>query len=129
MALSMMREHIQLIRQAKFDPMTYEGHGYLTEVRNIVKTQQDVIDLCRCGPDQIKVLGLDLSQIRVVGISALLPEIDDPASTTTGPGRKDDDDDMSSSFEDTTPTFGSRTYYNLAVKQKAVYQPTFKHRR
>ncbi|KAI7817656.1 hypothetical protein BC939DRAFT_480964 [Gamsiella multidivaricata] len=129
MALSMMREHIQLIRQAKFDPMTYEGHGYVR--RGPIWTDGFRLHLStfKCGPDQIKVLGLDLSQIRVVGISALLPEIDDPASTTTGPGRKDDDDDMSSSFEDTTPTFGSRTYYNLAVKQKAVYQPTFKHRR
>ncbi|KAI7817140.1 hypothetical protein BC939DRAFT_16560 [Gamsiella multidivaricata] len=36
---------------------------------------------------------------------------------------------MSSSSEDTTPTPVPVTYYNLAVKQKTVYQPTLMHRR
>ncbi|KAI7818414.1 hypothetical protein BC939DRAFT_506596 [Gamsiella multidivaricata] len=51
---------------------------YLTEVRNIVKTQQDVIDLWGCAPDQTKILGLDLGQAFVVGVSELLPKIGDP---------------------------------------------------
>ncbi|KAG0366459.1 hypothetical protein BC939DRAFT_505877 [Gamsiella multidivaricata] len=175
MDLSMMQEHDQSIRQANFDPMTYEGRGYvhrgsirtnsfrlhlsafklkelhsvryrrllqnvlplriistaeeveyyLTEVRNIVKTQQDVTNLWGCAPDRIKVLGLDLGQACVVGTSALLSKNDDSGSTTTGPGRKDDDVDMSVSSEVTTPIPTPPTYYNLAVKQKAV----FEHRR
>ncbi|KAG0369474.1 hypothetical protein BGZ54_009832 [Gamsiella multidivaricata] len=64
-----------------------------------------------------------------IGTGALLPKNDGPASTTTGPGRKDDDVGMSSSSEDTTPTPVPVTYYNLAVKQKTVYQPTLMHRR
>ena len=45
---------------------------YLTEVRNVVKTKQDVAELWACPPDQIKILGLDLGQACVLGASALL---------------------------------------------------------
>ncbi|KAF8916557.1 hypothetical protein BGZ58_005260, partial [Dissophora ornata] len=160
MDLSEMREHIQNIRRADFDPMTPLMHKkcryvlrgsirtdgfrlqllafklkelqsvryrrlpqnvlpllststvggvdyHLSEVRNIVKTPQDVANLWGCAPDQIKILGLDLGQACVLGASALLPERNDPKSVTKEPV----------------------TFYNLAVKQKAVYQPTFKHRR
>ncbi|KAI7825628.1 hypothetical protein BC939DRAFT_121676 [Gamsiella multidivaricata] len=47
---------------------------YLTEVRNVVKTKQDVAVLWDCEPEKIKILGLDLGQAFVVGASALLPE-------------------------------------------------------
>ena len=46
----------------------------MTEIRNIIKTQQDVTNLWECGPEQIKILGLDLGQACVVGASALLPK-------------------------------------------------------
>lgn len=75
---------------------------YLTEIRNIVKSKQDVYDLWGCEPEKIKILGLDPGQAFVVGASAILP-------------RKK---------PSTMPRF-----FNLAVNQKAVYQPTFKHRR
>jgi len=158
MSLSEMQEHIQVIRDDDFDFDSYEKRGYvpfgsirtdgfllqllafkmnelnavkyrrlskeklgrlkpritstvggtdyfLTEVRNVVKTKQDVVDLWKCEPQDIKILGVDLGQACVVGASALLPtsQSSDPAAE---------------------PKF-----YNLAVKQKAVYQPTFKHRR
>ncbi|KAF9571209.1 hypothetical protein EC968_000857 [Mortierella alpina] len=61
---------------------TVEGVDYyLNEVRNIMKTPQDVVTLWGCPPDEIKFW-----KTRVV-------------------------------------------FHNLAVKQKAVYQPVFKHRR
>ncbi|KAI7819289.1 hypothetical protein BC939DRAFT_505807 [Gamsiella multidivaricata] len=47
---------------------------YLTEVRNVFKTRQDVTALWGCRPEEIKMLGLDLGQACVVGASALLPE-------------------------------------------------------
>ncbi|KAF9189662.1 hypothetical protein BGZ51_009391 [Haplosporangium sp. Z 767] len=71
---------------------------YLTEVRNIVKTSLDVANLWGCAAGQIKILGLDLGQARVVGASALLLKRHDPNRKKPEP-------------------------------QKAVYQPTFKHRR
>ncbi|KAI8357054.1 hypothetical protein B0O80DRAFT_99820 [Mortierella sp. GBAus27b] len=78
---------------------------FLTEVRNVVKTKQDVVDLWGCGPQDIKILGVDLGQACVVGASALLPT-------------------SQSSDSSAKPKF-----CNLSVKQKAVYQPTFKFRR
>ncbi|KAG9322616.1 hypothetical protein KVV02_002319 [Mortierella alpina] len=81
---------------------------YLTEVRNIVRTPQDVATLWGCAPDEIKILGIDLGQACVVGASALLPE---PL-----PSNK-------------TPKRTRVIFQNLAIKQKAVYQPGLKHRR
>ncbi|GJJ78542.1 hypothetical protein EMPS_10901 [Entomortierella parvispora] len=46
---------------------------YLTEVRNVIKSEEDVQRLWGCHPSQIKVLGIDLGQAFVVGASALLP--------------------------------------------------------
>ncbi|KAG0226138.1 hypothetical protein BGW41_004258, partial [Actinomortierella wolfii] len=69
--------------------------SYLTEVRNVVKTEQDMIDLWglrRNQADQITYLGIDL---------------------------------VASPQE---PREGAR-FLNLAVKQKAAYQPTLQHRR
>ncbi|KAF9343638.1 hypothetical protein BGX34_006534, partial [Mortierella sp. NVP85] len=68
---------------------------YLTEVRNVVKSDQDVADLWDCDPREIKVLGLDLGQAFVVGASAILPD-----------------------------QTHEQVFYNLAVSQKAVSQPT-----
>ncbi|KAF9994506.1 hypothetical protein BGZ79_000742, partial [Entomortierella chlamydospora] len=78
---------------------------YLTEIRNVVKTKEDVEAIWGCGPKDIKILGLDLGQAYVVGASALLPN--------TKKSRKN----------------GPAIFHNLVVKQKAAYQPTFKFRR
>ncbi|KAF9566387.1 hypothetical protein EC968_003792 [Mortierella alpina] len=78
---------------------------YLDEIRNIVKTPQDVVTLWGCTPDEIKILGIDLGQACVVGASALLPE-PLPLNKTSKKTRV--------------------VFHNLAVKQKAVYQPLFK---
>ncbi|KAF9079119.1 hypothetical protein BGX23_005020, partial [Mortierella sp. AD031] len=65
---------------------------FLTEIRNIVSTKQDVTQLWSCDPKSIKILGIDLGQAFAA--------------------------------EEPSPKF-----FNLAIKQKAVYQPIFKHRR
>ncbi|KAF8944144.1 hypothetical protein BGZ46_006340, partial [Entomortierella lignicola] len=48
---------------------------YLTEVRNVFKSAQDVQDLLGCSPDQVqkevKVLGIDLGQTFVVGANVI----------------------------------------------------------
>ncbi|KAF9110941.1 hypothetical protein BGX27_005676 [Mortierella sp. AM989] len=84
---------------------------YLTEIRNVVRTPEDVSKLWGCAPEQIKILGIDLGQACVVGASAVLP--DNQPVRAVG------------QHQEPAPT----TYINLAVKQKAVYQPAFKHRR
>ncbi|KAG9323017.1 hypothetical protein KVV02_008085 [Mortierella alpina] len=66
----------------------------------------DVNTLWGCAPDEIKILGIDLGQACVVGASALLPE---PLPST--------------------PKRTRVVFHNLAIKQKAVYQPELKHRR
>ncbi|KAG0230667.1 hypothetical protein BGX31_005783 [Mortierella sp. GBA43] len=79
---------------------------YLTEIRNIVKTKEDVKAIWDCKPEEIKILGIDLGQACVVGASALLLSHEKVSS------------------KDKQPKF-----INLSVKQKAVVQPTLKHRR
>lgn len=150
MTLTGMRHHIRTIQEDSFDPKDYNERGYilrgsirtdgfllqllaykmnelnsvkyrrlpvdklpsritstlggtdyhLTEIRNVVRNKQDVADLWGdCQPCEIKVLGIDPGQACVIGASALLP------------------------------SQGETKFYNLAVKQKATYQPTLKHRR
>jgi len=74
---------------------------YLTEIRNLVKSSQDVSDIWGCDANDIKVLGIDLGQSFVVGASTILPDQGD---------RK------------------KQVFYNLAVSQKAVYQPRLRLR-
>ncbi|KAF9947536.1 hypothetical protein BGZ72_010482, partial [Mortierella alpina] len=82
---------------------------YLREIRNVIKTPQDVSDLFGdCDPKQIKVLALDLGQAFVLAANAWIP---DP--TTSDPSAK--------------PT--PESYHNLTINQKAVMQPTFAFRR
>ncbi|KAF9978802.1 hypothetical protein BGZ75_009899, partial [Mortierella antarctica] len=76
---------------------------YLTEVCNIVKTGEDVTRIWNCDGDEIKILGINLGQAFVVGVSAILPDQGDQEQ--------------------------QQVFYNLAVSQKAVYQPTLKFRR
>ncbi|KAK3812150.1 MAG: hypothetical protein J3Q66DRAFT_442917 [Benniella sp.] len=107
---------------------------YLTEVRNVVKSAQDVMDLWVCDPLEIKVLGLDLGQAFVVGASAILPGQTD---SDQNPERSETDQDVDvdgSQCPDPNmaPPSQSKTqgqaFYNLAVSRKAVYQPTLKLR-
>ncbi|KAG0195409.1 hypothetical protein BGX28_001484, partial [Mortierella sp. GBA30] len=50
---------------------------YLTEIRNVVKSPQDVSRLWpNCRPEDIKVLALDGGQVCVVGAYAYLPKAD-----------------------------------------------------
>ncbi|KAF9537113.1 hypothetical protein EC957_008805, partial [Mortierella hygrophila] len=108
---------------------------YLTEMRNIVRTKEDVAQLWpNCAPDLIKILCLDLGQTCVVGAYASLP--DSTCSNDTSKGKNH----AASTAMDipTTSTLAAVTtltspqpqvFYNLSVKQKAVSQPSFKFRR
>lgn len=90
---------------------------FLSEIRNISKTKDDVARLWpHCDPKDIQILGFDLGQAFVAGVSALLPSSAASAlSTILNPS-------LSTSQE-------SQIFHNLAASQKAVSQPTLKHRR
>ncbi|KAF8949579.1 hypothetical protein BGZ46_005088 [Entomortierella lignicola] len=98
---------------------------FLIEIRNIVKTKEDVTRLWpNCKPEEIKILGLDLGQACVIGASALLPDTarsiqEDKMRCLTEPN-------SSALTYPSSPSVS--VFYNLAVKQKAVSQPTLKHR-
>ncbi|KAK3820509.1 MAG: hypothetical protein J3R72DRAFT_502378 [Linnemannia gamsii] len=70
------------------DPLTSTlggtGH-YLKEIRNVVKTPEDVRRIWDCDPKDIKILGIDLGQAFVVGASALLPS---PTTATPPDGEE-----------------------------------------
>ncbi|KAG0007767.1 hypothetical protein BGZ80_004246 [Entomortierella chlamydospora] len=106
----------------------------LTEIRNVVETQDDVTSIWGCEPDQIKILGLDLGQACVLGASALLPPKGISRSEVREIVRRklnggNEDIDLGKSRNVSTSTQPPVVFHNLAVKQKAVYQPTFKYRR
>ncbi|KAG0366462.1 hypothetical protein BGX24_003679 [Mortierella sp. AD032] len=104
------------------DPLTSTLGGTdhcLKEIRNVVKAPEDVKRLWDCDPKDIKILGIDLGQAFVVGASALLPS----PTTATRP----DGEEQGPIAETYLPL--PTQFHNLSVSQKAVYQPTFKHRR
>ena len=94
--------------------------------------------------EQIKILGLDLGQACVFRVSALLPRdnqhigvcditMEEPCEPGTDieteePSDPSTDIELKEPCGGATPTPATVMYYNLAVKQKAIYQPTFKHR-
>ncbi|KAF9342320.1 hypothetical protein BGX34_008353, partial [Mortierella sp. NVP85] len=80
---------------------------FLTEVRNVLTSPQDVQTLWPCEPKMIKILGIDLGEACVVGACAILPSESPPANVR----------------DPTKPAV-----QNLHVKTKAVYQPKFKFR-
>lgn len=92
---------------------------FLSEIRNIVTSKEDVAALWGCDPSQIKILGIDLGQVFVVGASALLPS---PVEPVTSPISEAEE-----GIEDKQTRTAAPKFFNLAVKQKAIYQPTFKH--
>lgn len=106
---------------------------FLTEIRNVVSTKQDVADLWDCDPNQIKVLGLDLGQAFVIGASAILPSCEqskvDQGQGSEGAVMKSSPSDVEGAGEVDVVRNLPTKFHNLAVKQKAVYQPTLKHRR
>ncbi|KAF9570266.1 Rad2 nuclease [Mortierella alpina] len=54
---------------------TVAGVNYhMKEIRNVVKTGEDVTRIWNCDGEEIKVLGIDLGQAFVVGVSAILPD-------------------------------------------------------
>ncbi|KAF9941418.1 hypothetical protein BGZ65_003517 [Modicella reniformis] len=55
---------------------------FLTEVRNVLQSDQDIADLWDCNPKEMKILGLDPGQTFAVGAFALLPQ-DRPISESS----------------------------------------------
>ncbi|KAG0020648.1 hypothetical protein BGZ81_009264, partial [Podila clonocystis] len=84
---------------------------YLTEIRNVVASKDDVVALWGCDPRQIKILGIDLGQAFVVGASAILPSSKQPTITNRQESKEGAaEKDIASK---------STKFYNLSVKQKA----------
>ncbi|KAG0195786.1 hypothetical protein BGX28_000635, partial [Mortierella sp. GBA30] len=115
----------------------------LTEVRNVFKTKEDVERLLGCTGEQvasISYLGIDPGQACVVGAYAYLPPGKEPKRRHNrhrgrrkrgSRGRKPRGSGRGKRGKvkrDSRAECGER-HINLAAKQKAVYQPTFKHRR
>jgi len=111
---------------------------FLTEIRNVAKTPAHVAQLWpHCQPDAIKILCIDLGQAFVVGASALLPDTTDSTVPTqsTAPAASTAQT-LSNASTVLTPistsspsSSSSQTFHNVAVSQKAVFQPTLRHRR
>jgi hypothetical protein len=126
---------------------------WLPEIRNVIKTKDDVDRFWPGVPPQdINVLTLDAGQAYVVGAFAHIPTVQRSASTPTPPGpavahvpstsmsivQKSSVAPTSSTVNSSvaqdpttiSPTeAGPSTFMNLAVNQKAMYQPTFRFRR
>ncbi|KAG0222161.1 hypothetical protein BGW42_006817, partial [Actinomortierella wolfii] len=122
---------------------------YLTEVRNVVKNDADVYKYWGCTCDevsQISYLGIDFGQACVVGACALLPDGKTPkgkrrkkkGKAKRGKRKKGKRRSRKSKHEEQCHVIQQRDnqersdrprFFNLAVKQKAVSQPTFKYRR
>ncbi|KAG0273526.1 hypothetical protein BGZ95_010671 [Linnemannia exigua] len=112
---------------------------YLTEVHNIFKSAADVEHLLGCTPDdtdKVSYLGLDLGQAFVVGAYGHMPEDKSPKigkrhrhrrqkkRGSRGRRRRGSGKGKKKSI---CRIQGER-YINLAAKQKAVAQPTLRHR-
>ncbi|KAG9067766.1 hypothetical protein KI688_011353 [Linnemannia hyalina] len=108
------------------------AYYYLREIRNVVSTKRDVTQLWSCDPKSIKILGIDLGQAFVAGASAILLTRDQPnveQVQESGPTTMESPLSSTEAKEDEQAEEPLPKFFNLAVKQKAVYQPTFKHRR
>ncbi|KAF8924209.1 hypothetical protein BGZ58_002040, partial [Dissophora ornata] len=115
---------------------------YLQEIRNVVKTEDDVARIWPgCRPEDIEIVCLDLGQAFTVAASAILTDSNDPNSASKGkaPVRMAVINSTTAtpilsattaaSVSSTLPPQGDHIFHNLAVNQKAISQPTFKHRR
>ncbi|KAG0319327.1 hypothetical protein BGZ99_005147 [Dissophora globulifera] len=117
---------------------------FLQEIHNVVKTDIDVKKIWDCTTNQagdITYLGVDLGQTCVVGACALLPSHKQPrgwkkknrSKNRKKRRRRRGSKEGKKATVESNPAAGSRStdrarYLNLAVKQKAVLQPMFKHR-
>ncbi|KAF9560549.1 hypothetical protein EC968_006119 [Mortierella alpina] len=108
---------------------------YLSEMRNVIKTPEDVarlFDGCP-PPDQIKVLAIDPGQAYVVGANVWLPE--EPGKSRRQyhpPDAQCLQDNLSTPNDNNVKVANkpaSNTFHNLAVSQRAVSQPSFAFRR
>ncbi|KAK3813604.1 MAG: hypothetical protein J3R72DRAFT_42573 [Linnemannia gamsii] len=131
---------------------------FLQEIRNVIKSEQDIEELWPGKDvDRMKILTLDGGQACVVGAFAHLPNglngkenakegpsmdgiittnQESTSLTNQRPAILDPVPTSASTFTSTQPpvadslvTPSSSAYYNLAIKQKAVYQPSFRFRR
>ncbi|KAF8923272.1 hypothetical protein BGZ58_003142, partial [Dissophora ornata] len=115
----------------------------LTEVRNVFKTKDDVERLLGCTGEQvasISYLGIDPGQACVVGAYAYLPPGKEPKRGhnrhrgrrkrgSRGRKPRGSRHGKHGKVKRDSRAESSERHINLSAKQKAVYQPTFKHRR
>ncbi|KAK5828979.1 hypothetical protein F5H01DRAFT_12584 [Linnemannia elongata] len=95
---------------------------YLSEIRNVIQSKEDIAKLWPGkNVDDMKIVTLDGGQVCVVGGFAYLPKDLDVPDLVSTPVHDPVTDPRGDSSQ---PPF-----YNLAVKQKAIYQPVFRHRR
>ncbi|KAG0267982.1 hypothetical protein BGZ95_002685, partial [Linnemannia exigua] len=121
---------------------------YLTEIRNVIGSKEDVTFYWpNCSPENIKILCLDLGQAYTAAASAILPDF--ASSNSPSKGKTPDKTATSTlittaatsttttcnssaitpmSASSTLPPQGTHVFHNLAVSQKAIMQPPFKHR-
>lgn len=96
---------------------------FMQEIRNVVKTKADVQRLWPgAQPEDVKILTLDAGQAFVVGAFAHVPTTpiqEPPVDPVT--------DNATPAKDNATPE--PLPFRNLAVNQKAVYQPNFRFRR
>ncbi|KAF9536422.1 hypothetical protein EC957_010994 [Mortierella hygrophila] len=119
---------------------------YLTEVKNVVKTKEDVARLWpNCDdPNEVEILCIDLAKAFVVGGCTLLSDsfitvphgkmvFGETPSFSLSSSSPSSSALCTASSSPTAPTTtvtqSSLAYYNLSVSQKAVSRPTLKHRR
>lgn len=55
---------------------------YLTEICHVIRSRDDVQSIWNCDPSDIKIVGIDLGQAYVAGVSALLPD-HNPSNTSS----------------------------------------------
>jgi len=101
---------------------------YLTEIRNVVKSMDDVTRLWGCNPEDVQIIGLDLGQTCVVGASAILPN-GGPGKRGNNEGRTPVDADGDVQMEGPHKDAKPEKFYNFVVTQKALYQSILKNRR
>jgi len=107
---------------------------YLREIHNVATTKEDVMKYWpHCPPHQIKIVCLDLGQAFVAGVSALLPKSFNSTTMITAssssPLLTTSASPSSLAAMASTDKPQSDVFFNLAVNQKAVRQPTFRHRK
>ncbi|KAF9944767.1 hypothetical protein BGZ70_004356 [Mortierella alpina] len=98
--------------------------GFLTEVRNVIRTKEDVAKLWpNVDPRDIKTLTLDAGQAFVVGAYAHIPESHQDTDTAQSPPSS------TAATQEPKREHQNKQHRNLAVNQKSVLQPMFRHRR